>query len=153
MVAEGERRTDGSWVWLISGFFRERDKGLLFLSFFFSLSRWQLGFGIMGLGFFCVYAFWKRMWEQNFGPLLIFLVWDSHLFIGKIICLFPPHCLVPKTLWSLIFFLCTLVPSSKYFLLFFWKMLEKSNVDSMKKINDFENGALKVERVEKKLKI
>jgi hypothetical protein len=34
MVAEGERRTDGSWVWLSSGFFRERDKGLLFLSFF-----------------------------------------------------------------------------------------------------------------------
>jgi hypothetical protein len=100
---------------------------------FFSLSRWQLGFGIMGLGFFCVYAFWKRMWEQNFGPLLIFLVWDSHLFIGKIICLFPPHCLVPKTLWSLIFFLCTLVPSSKYFLLFFWKMLEKAMSTRWKK--------------------
>jgi hypothetical protein len=114
--------------------FSERGiKAYCFFLFFFSLSRWQLGFGIMGLGFFCVYAFWKRMWEQNFGPLLIFLVWDSHLFIGKIICLFPPHCLVPKTLWSLIFFLCTLVPSSKYFLLFFWKMLEKAMSTRWKK--------------------
>ena len=72
---------------------------------------------------------------------------NNHLFIGKMIFLFPSHCLVPKTLWSLypnifLFFLL--------FFYFFEKAFEKDNIDSIRKINNFKNGGLKGQHVEKK---
>ena len=79
---------------------------------------------------------------------LSFLAWGNHIFINKMICLFPPYCLVLKhfsllfssfAFWSLcpdiLFFIF-------YFFIFFY-FFGKGNVYSMRKINDFEIGVLK----------
>jgi hypothetical protein len=80
-------------------------------------------------------------------------VWYNHLFIDKIIYLFPPNCLVPKqlkkSLWSLIFPPLLLVSLSKYFFCFFvfWYPWKKRQYQC-RLINDFEISMEKTERVE-----
>jgi flagellar biosynthesis protein FlhB len=67
--------------------------------------------------------------------------------------------MVPKTIWSLIFFICIfglfiqiLVFYFSYFFLYF-DFLKKTTLTRSEKNNDFKNSALKAKRVEKKFEI
>jgi len=102
----------------------------------FSCKGRQLSLGFFRLGFF----FFGRFGEKSVGKLFIAFLylfffissftWDNHLFIGKIIYLFLPNCLVPKQPKCFLvphFLPFHLVIFSIYYILFFvfwffWKI-------------------------------
>ena len=110
---------------------------------------WQLLRYDGGLWFFVC----GRFGEKSVKILLFFLLLYFSFFLVS------PHCLVPMTFWSLIFFPCILIPLSKYFFSYFFMFFFLRNATLMststqwEKINDFENDALKVEYFEKKFDI
>jgi len=77
---------------------------------------------MMGAMVFCVW----EIWREKCGNFIIFFAFLYFSF-------FPvsPHCLVPMTFWSLIFFPCILIPLSKYFFSYFFIFcfFEKCNVN------------------------
>ena len=122
---------------------------------------------LFGVVFFYYYCMWGEKMIEYFGFFIFFClplfycVWDNHLFISKMIWIFPPNCLVPKQLkfsvldfffpfhfWSLCSFIIFFI-----FLNFFvfWFIYKKKTISMSSQqeelINDFEMCALIVECV------